>query len=113
MPLIKVTSALAAAGDTAFPLRGNQYEILPWDAAVKFAITTDVAVVRASVYSGGDLLQQQSDLDVLAAASPHLNPDHYLLEDVAAWNERLGVDLTKISGAASSVRTSVIINRIL
>lgn len=107
MPVIKVSTALAAAGDTGFPLNRNQYEILPWDALVEFAITTDIAVTRASVYSGSDLLQQSSDLDVLAAANPHIYPDHYTLNDVAAANERLGVELTKISGAASVVRTTV------
>lgn len=107
MPFIKVQTALAAAGDQGFPLRGNQYEILPFDAVVEFAVTTDIAVTRASVFSGSDLLMQSSDLDVLAAANPHLYPDHYALNDVAGAQERLGVELTKISGAASVVRTSV------
>lgn len=107
MPMISVTSALAAAGDQAFPLRGNQFEILPFDALVEFAITTDVVVTRASVYSGSDLLMQSSDVDLLAAATPHTYPDHFKLNDVAAQNERLGVELTKISGAANSVRTTV------
>lgn len=112
MPVIKVSTALAAAGDQAFPLNRNQYEILPYDALVEFAITTDIAITRASVYSGGDLLQQSSDLDVLAAANPHLYPDHYTLNDVAGRSERLGVELTKISGAASVTRTSVRITRV-
>lgn len=105
--LIKIATALAAAGDAGFPLRGNQYEILPFDAVAEFAVTTDVAVVNCSVYSGTDLLQQASPLDVLAAASPQLYPDHFILKDAAARGERLSVDLVKISGAASVVRTQV------
>ena len=112
MPLIQVQNALAAAGDQAFPLRGNQYEILPYDSFVEFAITTDIAVTRISAYSGGDLLLQSGEAPVLAAASAHVYPDHFLLNDVAAWNERLGVEATKISGAASVVRTSVRITRV-
>lgn len=113
MPLIgPINSALAAAGDQAFPLRGQQYETLPYDAFVEFAITTDVAVVRISVYSGGDLLQQDADAPVLAAATPHTVPDHFVLNDVAGWNERLGVTGTKISGAASVMKTSVRISRV-
>lgn len=111
--LIKVSTALAAVGDSGFPLRGNQYEILPFDAVVEFAITTDIAETRATVYSGTDLLQQSSPLDVLAAANPQLYPDHFILKDVAAAGERLSVDLVKISGAASVVRTQVNITRVL
>lgn len=105
--LIKISTALAAVGDTGFPLRGNQYEILPFDAVSEFAVTTDVAVVNATVYSGTDLLQQSAPLDVLAAASPQVYPDHFILKDAAARGERLSVDLIKISGAASAVRTQV------
>lgn len=104
---IKRSTALAAAGDTGTPLAGSQFEILKFDALVEFAVTVDVAVCRATVYSGTDLLQESSDIDVLAAATPHAYPDHYLLNDVAAATEKLGVQLVKISGAASVVRTSV------
>lgn len=111
-PLIQVQSALAAAGDQAFPLRGNQFEILPYDAFIELAVTTDIAVTRISAYSGGDLLLQSGEAPVVAAATPHTYPDHFILNDVAAWNERIGVEATKISGAASVVRTSVRITRV-
>lgn len=111
--LIKITSALAAVGDQAFPLRGNQYEILPFDAVCEFAVTTDVAVVNGTVYSGTDLLQQASPMDVLAAANPQLYPDHFILKDAAGRGERLSVELLKVSGAASSVRTQVNITPLL
>lgn len=110
-PVMKRSTALAAAGDQGFPLQGQQYEILQWPALVEFAITTDIAVTRASVYSGGDLLQQAGDLDVLAAANPQLYPDHFTLNDVAAAGDRLSVELTKISGAANVVRTQVRVTR--
>lgn len=111
--LIKISSALAAVGDTAFPLRGNQYEILPFDAVCEFAVTTDIAVTNGTVYSGTDLLQQSSPLDVLAAANPQLYPDHFILKDAAARGDRLSVDLIKISGAANVVRTQVNITPLL
>lgn len=111
--LIKVPTALAAAGDGGFPLRGSQYEILPFDAVVEFAVTTDVAVVNGTVYSGTDLLQQAAALDILAAANPQLYPDHFILKDAAGRGERLSVELLKISGAASVVRTQVNITPLL
>lgn len=112
MPVMKVTTPLAAVGDQGFPLRGQQYEILTFPALAEFAITTDISNTRASVYSGGDLLQQSGDLDVLAPANPQLYPDHFTLNDVADTGDRLSVELTKISGGANSVRTQVRLTRL-
>jgi hypothetical protein len=112
MPVMKIATNLAAAGDQAFPLQGQQYEILTFPALVEFAITTDVAVTRASVYSGSDLLQQSGDLDVLAAANPQLYPDHFTLNDIAGTHDRLSVQLNKVSGAANVVRTQVRVTRL-
>lgn len=107
MPLIKVRTTMAANG-TAFPLQGNQYEFLPFDALVEFAILGDAAaVVNASVFSGSDVLQQESQIDDLAVANPIIYPDHYNLQDVAAAGERLGVSLTEAAGATPIVRTNV------
>lgn len=112
MAVMKISTPLAAAGDQGFPLRGQQYEILTFDAFVEFAINTDIAVTRASVYSGTDLLQQSGDVDVLAAATPQVYPDGFILNDYAASGDRLSVELTKVSGAASVVRTQVRVNRV-
>lgn len=107
MPLIKVRTTMAANG-TAFPLQGNQYEFLPFDALVEFAILGDAAAaVNASVFSGSDVLQQESLIDDLAVANPILYPDHYSLQDVAGAGERLGVSLTEVGGATPIVRTNV------
>lgn len=109
MPLIKVSTTMTANG-TAFPLNGNQYEFLPFDAAVAFAILADTgATVNASVYSGSDVLLQNSLVDILAVASPIINPDHYNLSDVAAAGERLSVELSEMAAGTPVVRTSVMI----
>lgn len=107
MPIINVRNTLAANG-LAFPLQGNQYEFLPFDAFVEFAILGDAAaVVNASVFSGSDVLMQNAQIDVLAVANPIVYPDHYNLSDVAAAGERLGVTLQEAAGATPIVRTSV------
>lgn len=109
MPLIKVTTTMAANGQ-AFPLQGSQYEYLPFDAAVLFAILADTgAVVTASVFSGSDVLQQASPVDILAVANPIIYPDHYSLQDYAARGERLSVQLQETAGATPIVRTAVMI----
>lgn len=112
MPLIKVSTTMTANG-TANPLSGNQYEFLPFDAAVAFAVLADTgATVRASIYSGSDVLMQDSPVDILAVANPIINPDHYNLTDVAAAGERLSVELREMAGLTPVVRTNVMITPI-
>lgn len=109
MPLIKETTTMTANGQ-AFPLAGSQYEYLPFNAAVLFAILGDTgAVVRAAVYSGSDVLMQNSPIDILAVASPIIYPDHYSLQDYAARTERISVQLQEAAAATPVVRTNVMI----
>jgi len=108
MPTIRVQngglSQLLVAGATIFPLQGNQYEYLPFNARVEFAIVgrdgTDsgaAAAVRATVFSGSDILQQAGPItdktQVTAQSQDAVYPDDFLLDDVAAAGERLSVQL--------------------
>ena len=107
MPLIKVRSDIAANA-VATPLQGNQYEFLPFDALVEFAVLADAGDnITATVYSGSDVLQQNARADELAVASPILYPDHYSLQDVAMQGERLNVILQEAGGIASTFRVAV------
>ena len=109
MPLIK-SSITMVASSHAFPLAGSQYEYLPFDAALLFAILGDTgAVVTASVFSGSDVLLQSSPIDILAVANPIIYPDHYSLQDYAARGERISVDLQETAAATPVVRTNVMI----
>lgn len=109
MPLQKKRTTMTANGQ-AFPLQGDQFEILPYDASIAFAILGDTgASVRSTVYSGSDLLQQSALVDILAVASPIINPDHYNLQDVAAQGERLSVELLETAAGTPIVRTQVMI----
>lgn len=107
MPTIRRTTVLAANAQ-ANPLQGSQYEYLPFDAVVQFAILAIAAsAATASVFSGSDVLMQNETIDSLALANPILFPDHYDIQDVAAAGERLGVTIADISGAGTTVRTVV------
>lgn len=107
MPTIRRTSVLAANA-SANPLQGSQYEYLPWDALVEFAILAIApSVATADVFSGSDVLLQNEVVDGLALANPIIYPDHYEIRDVAAAGERLGVTVRDISGAGTTVRTVV------
>ena len=109
MPTIRKTTALAANGQ-ANPLVGSQYEYLPWDALVQFAVLKDSAgagTVEATIFSGSDVLLEQSQIDEKALSDPVRFPDDYDVQDVAAAGERINVTLREISGNVDTVRTVV------
>jgi len=104
MPTIRVRNTAQAGAITVFPLQGNQYEYLPFNARVEFAIvghdggTADVvSSARATIFSGSDILQQQGPVTdksaVTAQSQDAVYPDDFLLDDVAAAGERLSVQL--------------------
>jgi len=112
MPTIRVRTVIAETEGplTVFPLQGNQYEFLPFPARVEFAIvgnsalaaggpgeSADIDKVTATVFSGSDILQQQSGItnktDTTAQSKNAVYPDDFLLDDVAAAGERLSVQL--------------------
>jgi len=105
MPTIraKTSRSIGDGATTVFPLQGNQYEYLPFPARVEFAIVgqsatgVDVDAITATVFSGSDILQQQSGItnksDTTAQTKNAVYPDDFLLDDVAAAGERLSVQL--------------------
>ena len=108
MPLIKTLDQGIADGATINPLQGNQYEYLPFDALVEIAVLADAGDTwLGTIFSGSDVLMQNSLVDALALATPIVYPDHFTLQDVAAAGERLGIQLTNNTGAVADVRTAV------
>jgi len=94
MPTIRTVNLLSA-GVPVFPLQGNQYEYLPFNARVEFAtleITAGALIgdVEATIFSGTDILQQQALISGEVAGRAKY-PDDFLLDDVAAAGERLSV----------------------
>jgi len=113
MPTIRVKTPLTDAIQTVFPLQGNQYEYLPFNARVEFAIvgqaveSADIDDVTATVYSGSDILQQRSAItnksDTTAQTKNAVYPDDFLLDDVAAAGERLSVELQIPATTATAI----------
>jgi len=98
MPTIRVVTTALAPNSVAFPLAGSQYEYLPFNARVEFAVVSDDVApeeLEVTIYSGTDVLQQAGPLS--PKATP-VYPDDFLLDDVAAAGERLSVEIR--SGAA-------------
>jgi len=110
VPTIKVVTPLDNVG-TFFPLQGSQYEYLPFDARVEFAIVSNgpsiVSSPTATVYSGTDVLQQRAPIDKEADKAIKY-PDDFLLDDVAAAGERLSVEIEEVTGTALEQVTTVV-----
>lgn len=107
MPLI-TKRVTVAAGATATPLVGDQYEFLQYPALVEFALITDAILTTppvATIFSGSDLLQQEGPIQVKATAI--LYPDDFVLSDVAAQSDRLNVLVRNADTAARIVTVQV------
>jgi len=108
MPFILVTTTAAAAGSTTNPLIGSQYEYLSFAAALEFAIYADTGdTFTLSVFSGSDVLMQNSTMPILATAAPIIYPDHYFLQDAIMPGERIGVSAVNGTGAVADFRTAL------
>src|SRR4026207_2539588 len=99
MPTVRVASTNLAANSTNYPLSGSQYEYLPLNARVEFAVIANAAGVDVTVYSGSDVLQQSGPATV--KATPPVYPDDFLLDDVAMAGGRLSVVLRETAGVAT------------
>ena len=100
MPTIRVTNTNIAANATVFPLAGSQYEYLPFNARVEFAIISSAATIDCSVFSGSDVLQQGGP--PTTKATPPVYPDDFLLDDVAMAGERISVVLRETGNVATT-----------
>ncbi len=91
-----------AAGGTFYPLTGSQFEFLEWPAYLEIAIVsrdaTGTSALQATVYSGSDLLQAMSPVDVKATAFVAY-PEDFSLTDYAAAGERIGIQLDCVASA--------------
>lgn len=120
MPTIRkrTTFGVGGTGSPATPFIGDQYEYLGFPAKVAFAVVAtgaaaDTALIAATIYSGSDLLQQNGPVTQKAVGGTVINPDDFLLDDVAGAGDRLNVQLTAGNlAAAVTVETVCIITPI-
>lgn len=111
MPTIRTKTTVPFGGAPVYPLQGDQYEYLPFPARVQFAIvglTGATIDTRATVYSGSDVLQQNGPITTKTTVAV-VNPDDFMLDDVAGQGERLNVVLTNSGSANDTVEVVCII----
>lgn len=106
MPLIQKQTSLAA-GASATPLVGDQFEFVGRPALIEFGIVAEGTGIVATVYSGADLLQQEGPVNIRAAGVPPTYPDDFVLQDIAGMGDRLSVQLRNTSAGTLIVRTTV------
>ena len=112
MRIVTPAASLTAGAQIAV-LAGSQFEFLPFNALVEFAIignSGEAATVNlvATVYSGQDVLQEQGPITLKSPTTP-VYPDDFLLNDTSLQGERLKVLLANLgtTTAANPVNTVV------
>lgn len=100
MPTMRVITTNLAANSLAYPLSGQQFEYLPFNARVEFAVVANAATVDVTIYSGSDLLQQGGP--PTNKTTPVVYPDDFMLDDVAMAGERLNVILRETGAVATT-----------
>jgi hypothetical protein len=101
MPTVQNRVSVAANSVTDNVLTGSQYEFLPYDANLEFAVVgdTNATDLRVDVYSGQDVLMENSEPS--AQNRMPVYPDDFTLVDQAAAGERLKIRVRNTNGAAA------------
>lgn len=107
MPAIQGSLSIAANTTVENVLTGSQFEFLPYPSAVSFAVVGSAVGLLADINSGSDILTER--MAVSGANRVPINPDDYILNDVADTSERLKIRVTNTTGGAITVNYGVII----
>ncbi len=110
MPLIQAQVSVAANAVNDNVLTGSQFEFLPYNAALRFALNGSATGLVADVYSGQDVLAEQMGVNALNRVP--INPDDFLLTDVAGGGERIKVRVRNSTGGALTLFYALIIDPI-
>lgn len=109
MPSIVITSSIAA-GATATPLQGTQYEFVTDASSVQIGILAEATGIVATVFMGNDLVQEEAPAAIGTANQIPVWPDHYLISENVFAGTRLKVQLRNTSGGTIVVKTAIRIN---
>lgn len=108
MPLIQQSISIAANAVNDNVIAGSQFEFLPFNAALRFALNGSVIGLVADVYSGQDVLAEQMSVNSLNRVP--INPDDFLLTDVAAGGERIKLRVRNLTGGPITLFYALIID---
>lgn len=110
MPLIQQSVSIAASSVNDNVIAGSQFEFLPYDAALRFALNGSAIGLVADVYSGQDVLAEQMGVNTLNRVP--INPDDFLLTDVAAGGERIKIRVRNTTAGVLTLFFALIVDPI-
>lgn len=101
MPMIQSSASVALSAVNDNVLAGSQWEFLPFDARLDFALAGDAngGDLRVDIYSGSDLVCEQ--LTPNSQNRIPIFPDDIIGSDVAAAGERIKIRVRNTSAAAA------------
>lgn len=108
MPLIQSSISIAASSVNDNVIAGSQFEFLPYNAQLLFALNGSATGLVADVYSGTDVLAEQMSVNALNRVP--INPDDFLLTDVAGGGERIKIRCRNTTGGALTLFYALIVN---
>lgn len=110
MPLIQQQITIAANAVNDNVIAGSQFEFLPYNAALRFAMNGSATGLVADVYSGQDVLAEQMQINTLNRVP--INPDDFLLSDVAGAGERIKLRVRNTTAGALTMFFAVMVDPI-
>lgn len=108
MPLIQQSVSIAASSVNDNVIAGSQFEFLPYDAALRFALNGSAIGLVADVYSGQDVLAEQMGVNTLNRVP--INPDDFLLTDVAGAGERIKIRVRNTTAGALTLFFALVVD---
>ena len=111
MPLIQSSVSVAAGAVVDNLLAGSQFEFLPYDASLSFAVNGSAAGLITDVYSGQDVLAENASVNSVNRVP--INPDDFLLQDVAAAGERIKIRVRNSTAGALTVFYALVITPVM
>lgn len=110
MPLIQQSISIAANAVNDNVIAGSQFEFLPYNASLRFALNGSATGLVSDVYSGQDVLAEQMGVNALNRVP--INPDDFLLTDVAAAGERIKIRCRNTTAGALTLFFALMIDGI-
>jgi hypothetical protein len=110
MPLIQSSVSVPASSAIDNVIAGSQFEFLPYNAALRFALNGSATGLVADVYSGMDVLAEQMGVNSLNRVP--INPDDFLLTDVAGAGERIKMRVRNTTGGVLTLFFALIVDPI-
>jgi len=110
MPLIQQSVSIAASSVNDNVIAGSQFEFLPYNSALRFALNGSATGLVADLYSGQDVLAEQMSVNALNRVP--IAPDDFLLTDIAAAGERVKLRVRNTTAGALTLYFAVIIDPI-